>query len=130
MTDVYLSFALSSPFLALCALCSLWLATLSPRSTWPLVGDSVSQLPKGPAPKKSAGANPFARYKQRYFEGDNASGAPFIHTIVGLFLVGYTIDCKPQAGGGGFIERRTGLLTRSWIVVILSDNMHLKHHKK
>lgn len=52
------------------------------------------QLPKGAAAKKSAGANPFARYKQRYFEGENASGAPFIHAIVGLFFIGYTIDCE------------------------------------
>ncbi|ORY76887.1 mitochondrial F1-F0 ATP synthase subunit F of fungi-domain-containing protein, partial [Leucosporidium creatinivorum] len=66
------------------------------------VVDFYSKLPKGAAAKKSAGANPFARYKQRYFEGENASGAPFIHAIVGLFFIGYTIDY----------------------------NMHLKHHKK
>lgn len=60
-----------------------------------------AQLPKGPITKSSPGLNPVARYKARYFEGDNASGAPFIHAIGILFLVGYTIDY----------------------------NMHLKHHK-
>ncbi|GJN92858.1 hypothetical protein Rhopal_005898-T1 [Rhodotorula paludigena] len=60
-----------------------------------------SALPKGPAPKKQVGLSPFAQYKARYFDGENASAAPFLHAIVGLFLVGYTIDY----------------------------NMHLKHHK-
>jgi hypothetical protein len=36
--------------------------------------------------------NPIARYKAAYFEGENASGAPFVHAIGVLFLVGYTID--------------------------------------
>ncbi|KAK4050191.1 hypothetical protein OIO90_005173 [Microbotryomycetes sp. JL221] len=58
------------------------------------VVDFYSKLPKGAAPKKSAGANPFARYRQRYFEGDNASGAPFLHAIGVMFLIGYTIDCE------------------------------------
>ncbi|BGP41842.1 ATP synthase f chain, mitochondrial precursor [Rhodotorula kratochvilovae] len=61
-----------------------------------------SALPKGAATKKPVGLSPFARYKARYFDGENASAAPFLHAIVGLFLVGYTIDY----------------------------NMHLKHHKK
>ncbi|KAM0751112.1 hypothetical protein T439DRAFT_225873 [Meredithblackwellia eburnea MCA 4105] len=65
------------------------------------VVDFYSKLPKGPAPTKSVGVNPVSLYKARYFSGDNASGKPFIHAIVGLFLVGYTIDY----------------------------NMHLKHHK-
>lgn len=51
------------------------------------------QLPKGPLPKASPGLNPIARYKARYFSGENASGAPFVHLIVGVFLLGYTIDC-------------------------------------
>ncbi|GAA5872758.1 hypothetical protein JCM8547_006334 [Rhodosporidiobolus lusitaniae] len=61
-----------------------------------------SALPKGAAPAKKVGVSPFAQYKARYFDGPNASAAPFLHAIVGLFLVGYTIDY----------------------------NMHLKHHKK
>ncbi|KAK4049852.1 hypothetical protein OIV83_003908 [Microbotryomycetes sp. JL201] len=65
------------------------------------VVDFYSKLPKGAAPRKAAGANPIARYRQRYFEGDNASGAPFLHAIGVMFLIGYTIDY----------------------------NMHLKHHK-
>ncbi|PRQ71825.1 Mitochondrial F1-F0 ATP synthase subunit F of fungi-domain containing protein, partial [Rhodotorula toruloides] len=66
------------------------------------VVEFYSALPKGPAPKKRVGASPFARYKARYFDGPNASAAPFLHVIGGLFLLGYTIDY----------------------------NMHLKHHKK
>ncbi|GAA5903141.1 hypothetical protein JCM8208_000463 [Rhodotorula glutinis] len=61
-----------------------------------------SALPKGAAAKKPVGLSPFSRYKARYFDGENASGAPFLHAIGVLFLVGYTIDY----------------------------NMHLKHHKK
>merc|ERR1712230_190329 len=59
------------------------------------------QLPKGAAPKSSPGLNPWARYRARYFEGDNASGAPIVHIMAGIFLIGYTIDYQ----------------------------MHLKHHK-
>ncbi|KAJ8292724.1 Importin-13 [Rhodotorula toruloides] len=65
------------------------------------VVEFYSALPKGPAPKKRVGASPLARYKARYFDGPNASAAPFLHVIGGLFLLGYTIDY----------------------------NMHLKHHK-
>merc|ERR1711977_127627 len=65
------------------------------------VVEFYSALPKGPAPKKNVGLSPLARYKARYFDGENASGAPFLHVIGGLFLIGYTIDY----------------------------NMHLKHHK-
>lgn len=41
--------------------------------------------------------SPLARYKARYFDGENASGAPFLHVIGGLFLIGYTIDCESSA---------------------------------
>lgn len=51
------------------------------------------QLPKGAAPTKKVGG-PISWYKAKYFEGENASGAPFIHAIGLLFLVGYTIDCE------------------------------------
>lgn len=57
----------------------------------------LPQLPKGAAPKKNVGMSPLARYKARYFDGENASGAPFLHVIGGLFLVGYTIDCESPA---------------------------------
>ncbi|EJT45541.1 F1F0-ATPsyn F [Trichosporon asahii var. asahii CBS 8904] len=53
-----------------------------------------SKLPKGPG-KPSGGI------RGRYFEGPNASGKPILATILGLFLIGYTIDYQ----------------------------MHLKHHK-
>ncbi|KAB5590933.1 F1-F0 ATP synthase subunit F domain-containing protein [Ceratobasidium theobromae] len=50
------------------------------------VVDFYSKLPKGPAPPSGSGL------KARYFDGKNASGKPFVATIVGLFLLGYTID--------------------------------------
>ena len=56
------------------------------------VVEFYSKLPKGPAPKASPGLNPFARYKARYMDGENASGAPLFHAMLGLFLVGYTIE--------------------------------------
>lgn len=53
------------------------------------------QLPKGPASNPSAKSlNPFARYKARYFEGKNASGAPIVHAIIGIFLIGYTVGAS------------------------------------
>ncbi|GAA95018.1 uncharacterized protein L969DRAFT_18952 [Mixia osmundae IAM 14324] len=63
--------------------------------------DFYSKLPKGPAPHNSPGLNPVARYKARYFDGENASAAPLVHAIVGVFLISYTIHYQ----------------------------MHLKHHK-
>ncbi|ESK92930.1 mitochondrial f1f0 atp synthase subunit f [Moniliophthora roreri MCA 2997] len=60
----------------------------------PLV-NFYSKLPKGPAPQRVGGL------KNRYFNGENASGVPLVALIVGLFGIGYTIDY----------------------------NMHLKHHK-
>ncbi|KAA1103753.1 ATP synthase f chain, mitochondrial precursor [Puccinia graminis f. sp. tritici] len=52
------------------------------------VVEFYSKLPKGPAPKASPGLNPFARYKARYIDGENASGAPLFHAMLGLFLIG------------------------------------------
>ncbi|KAG7091263.1 hypothetical protein E1B28_010312 [Marasmius oreades] len=60
----------------------------------PLV-NFYSKLPKGSAQARVGGI------KNRYFNGNNASGAPLAWLIVGLFAIGYTIDY----------------------------NMHLKHHK-
>lgn len=65
----------------LCPLCSL--SSLLP----PLL-----QLPKGPAPKANKGLNPFARYKAAYFAPGKESGAPILHAIGAIFLIGYTID--------------------------------------
>ncbi|KAG0150459.1 hypothetical protein CROQUDRAFT_38235 [Cronartium quercuum f. sp. fusiforme G11] len=56
------------------------------------VVDFYSKLPQGPAPKPTGGMNPFARYKARYIDGENASGAPLLHAIIGLFVIGYTIE--------------------------------------
>ncbi|CDH49877.1 hypothetical protein RO3G_09471 [Lichtheimia corymbifera JMRC:FSU:9682] len=48
-------------------------------------------LPKGTAeaPKPSG---PWARYKARYIDGENASVTPLLHLIFGVFVAGYTID--------------------------------------
>ncbi|KAJ7633607.1 mitochondrial F1-F0 ATP synthase subunit F of fungi-domain-containing protein [Mycena polygramma] len=54
------------------------------------------KLPKGPAPTPA-----FRGLKARYFSGKNASAAPVLWLIGGLFLVGYTLDYQ----------------------------LHLKHHK-
>ncbi|KAF8340816.1 mitochondrial F1-F0 ATP synthase subunit F of fungi-domain-containing protein [Amanita rubescens] len=51
----------------------------------PLV-DFYSKLPKGQAAPRVGGI------KGRYFTGANASGKPLVAVIVGLFLIGYTID--------------------------------------
>ncbi|KAJ7509485.1 mitochondrial F1-F0 ATP synthase subunit F of fungi-domain-containing protein [Mycena galericulata] len=60
----------------------------------PLV-DFYSKLPKGHAPARMRGL------KARYFSGKNASAAPVLGIIGGLFLIGYTLDYQ----------------------------LHLKHHK-
>ena len=52
----------------------------------PLV-NFYSKLPKGPAPQSS-----FGGLKARYFTGKNASAAPVLATILGIFTIGYTID--------------------------------------
>ena len=46
-----------------------------------------SKLPKGPAPTTAAGG-----IKGRFFNGKNASAAPVLFTILGIFGLGYTID--------------------------------------
>ena len=61
----------------------------------PLV-NFYSKLPKGRATATAGGG-----IKARYFNGKNASAAPLVWTILGIFGLGYTIDYQ----------------------------MHLKHHK-
>ncbi|KAJ7097118.1 mitochondrial F1-F0 ATP synthase subunit F of fungi-domain-containing protein, partial [Mycena belliarum] len=51
----------------------------------PLV-EFYSKLPKGPAPQRMRGL------KARFFSGKNASAAPVVGLIGGLFLIGYTLD--------------------------------------
>ncbi|KAG2359691.1 mitochondrial F1-F0 ATP synthase subunit F of fungi-domain-containing protein [Suillus spraguei] len=58
----------------------------SASSLTPLV-NFYSKLPKGPASAVSGGG-----IKARYFSGKNASAAPLVWTILGLFTFGYTID--------------------------------------
>jgi F-type H+-transporting ATPase subunit f len=55
-------------------------------SLTPLV-DFYSKLPKGPAAQTR-----FGGLKAKYFSGKNASGAPILATILGIFAIGYTID--------------------------------------
>lgn len=69
---------------------------------------SPPQLPKGAAAKKPVGLSPFSRYKARYFDGENASGAPFLHAIGVLFLVGYTIDCACSPAPPSALGSRLG----------------------
>ncbi|EAU80934.1 hypothetical protein CC1G_03110 [Coprinopsis cinerea okayama7 len=66
----------------------------SGASLGPLV-DFYSKLPKGKATPRVGGL------KAKFFDGKNASGAPLVWLIVGLFGIGYTLDY----------------------------NLHLKHHK-
>lgn len=46
-----------------------------------------SKLPKGPAPPP-----PAASLKAKFFDGKNASGKPLVYGIIGIFLIGYTLD--------------------------------------
>ena len=55
-------------------------------SLTPLV-NFYSKLPKGPAPQSN-----FGGLKAKYFNGKNASAAPILATILGIFTIGYTID--------------------------------------
>lgn len=56
----------------------------------PLV-NFYSKLPKGPAP-----ASGFGGVKARLFNGKNASTVPLWGTIMGIFLLGYTIDYQSE----------------------------------
>ncbi|CAG8383415.1 unnamed protein product [Penicillium salamii] len=48
-------------------------------------------LPRGPAaPAKASGL--IGRYRARYFSGKNASGAPFVHAIAGILILGYSME--------------------------------------
>lgn len=53
--------------------------------------DFYSKLPRG-LPKRVTGSNPVTRYKARYFDGEAASGRPLLHAILGIFVLGYTIQ--------------------------------------
>lgn len=52
----------------------------------PLV-NFYSKLPKGAAQTTASGG-----IKARFFNGKNASAAPLLFTIFGIFGIGYTID--------------------------------------
>lgn len=57
----------------------------------PLV-NFYSKLPKGPRPASASGG-----IKGRFFNGKNASGAPLVWLIGGLFGLGYTIDYQSES---------------------------------
>ncbi|KZV74248.1 hypothetical protein PENSPDRAFT_573199 [Peniophora sp. CONT] len=59
-----------------------------------------SKLPKGPAPAPAA-----VSLKAKFFDGANASGKPLVYGIIGIFLIGYTLDYQTCA------------------------DVHLEHHK-
>ncbi|KAJ5585457.1 uncharacterized protein N7459_005257 [Penicillium hispanicum] len=48
-------------------------------------------LPRGPAPQVKA-TGIIGRYQARYFSGKNASGAPIVHAIAGILLLGYGME--------------------------------------
>ena len=52
----------------------------------PLV-NFYSKLPKGPAPTPAVRG-----IKERFFNGKNASAAPLLWGILGIFGLGYTLD--------------------------------------
>ncbi|KAJ8482863.1 hypothetical protein ONZ51_g5093 [Trametes cubensis] len=72
-----------------------WMSSGTGGGLGPLV-NFYSKLPKGPAATSASGG-----IKARFFNGKNASAAPLLFTILGIFGLGYTIDYQ----------------------------MHLKHHK-
>lgn len=64
----------------------MWQSSGAGGGLGPLV-NFYSKLPKGPAPASTVGG-----IKARYFDGKNASAAPVLFTILGIFGLGYTID--------------------------------------
>ncbi|KAI8384598.1 mitochondrial F1-F0 ATP synthase subunit F of fungi-domain-containing protein [Radiomyces spectabilis] len=53
--------------------------------------DFYKKLPKGTV-EASKPSGPWARYKARYIDGDNASITPLLHAVFGIFVIGYSID--------------------------------------
>ncbi|KAG4410442.1 ATP synthase subunit f, mitochondrial [Candida tropicalis] len=51
-----------------------------------------NKLPKGPAPAPAKPTNPIARYRAAFFDGDNASGKPFIHLAIVIVIFGYSLE--------------------------------------
>ncbi|KAL3426039.1 mitochondrial f1f0 atp synthase subunit f [Phlyctema vagabunda] len=52
------------------------------------VVDFYEKLPRGAAPEiKAKGLA--GRYRARYFSGENASGAPIVHVVAGVLIIGY-----------------------------------------
>ncbi|KAI5950856.1 LSM6 [Candida jiufengensis] len=51
------------------------------------------KLPQGPASTTvEKSTNPLVRYRQKYFDGDNASGKPLIHLAIIVIIFGYTLE--------------------------------------
>lgn len=53
--------------------------------------DFYSKLPRG-MPKKDAPKGFLGRYKARHFDGEHVSAKPLLHAVIGLFLLGYTLQ--------------------------------------
>ena len=84
----------------------------------PLV-NFYSKLPKGPAPTTTSGG-----IKARYFNGKNASAAPLLFTILGIFGLGYTIDY--QSASSVVISHTNELTLSEPLIVHLSTSYHAR----
>ncbi|KAK6880050.1 U6 snRNA-associated Sm-like protein LSm6 [Candida tropicalis] len=55
-------------------------------------GDVFIRGNNGPAPAPAKPTNPIARYRAAFFDGDNASGKPFIHLAIVIVIFGYSLE--------------------------------------
>lgn len=55
------------------------------------VGNFYKGLPQGPAPANKA-FGPLARYKEKFFNGSNASGKPLLHVAAFVLIFGYSLE--------------------------------------
>lgn len=69
----------------------MWQSSGTGGGLGPLV-NFYSKLPKGPAPAPAVRG-----FKARFFNGQNASGAPILFTILAIFGLGYTIDYQSKS---------------------------------
>ncbi|KAI5963464.1 ATP17 [Candida pseudojiufengensis] len=50
------------------------------------------KLPQGQAPAATKSSNPLVKYRQKYFDGDNASGKPLLHLAIIVIIFGYSLE--------------------------------------
>ena len=55
------------------------------------VVDFYKSLPQGPA-KAAAPTGVVGRFKAKYFDGENASGMPIVHLVLGIITLGYSME--------------------------------------